>query len=140
MQILLFRADDAFLRTLTPNIEHLFPDCPKRITVCSNKSVFRISIFFSVAIGRARDRGLLEMRVPFRDYDYGDFYPKDLLEECDYEDILSPAETAFLARTKDVAERQLGRNDVVYEDAFALDEDDDFDESDDSDSDRENVQ
>merc|ERR1719414_174403 len=93
-----------------------------------------------IAIGRARDRGLLEMRVPFRDYDYGDFYPKDLLEECDYEDILSPAETAFLARTKDVAERQLGRNDVVYEDAFALDEDDDFDESDDSDSDRENVQ
>jgi len=96
-----------------------------------------------IAIGRARDRGLMEMRVPFRDYDYADFYPKDLLEESHYEDILSAAEMAFLARTKDVAERQLGRNDVVYRDAFSLDEIDDFeieDSSDsDSDSDRETI-
>ena len=81
--------------------------------------------------------------MPFRDYDYADFYPKDLLEESHYEDILSAAETAFLARTKDVAERQLGRNDVVYRDAFSLDEIDDFeieDSSDsDSDSDRETI-
>jgi len=94
-----------------------------------------------IAIGRARDRGLMEMRVPFRDYDYADFYPKDLLEECHYEDILSSAESAFLARTKDVAERQLGRNDVVYRDAFSLDEIDDFEDDSDSgsDSDRETI-
>ena len=79
--------------------------------------------------------------MPHRDYDYADFYPKELLEESHYEDILSPSEVAFLARTKDVAERQLGRNDVVYEDAFSLDEDEDFDDEDSdgsqSDSDRE---
>lgn len=96
-----------------------------------------------IAIGRARDRGLLEMRVPHRDYDYADFYPKELLEESHYEELLSPSEVAFLARTKDVAERQLGRNDVVYEDAFSLDEDEDFDDEDSdgsqSDSDRETV-
>ena len=80
----------------------------------------------------------MEQRVPHRDYDYADYYSKELLEECHYEDILSPAETAFLARTKDVAERQLGRNDVVLQDAFSLDDDDD-DESSDSDSDREEM-
>lgn len=89
-----------------------------------------------IAIGRARDRGLLEMRVPHRDYDYADYYSKDLLEECDYEDIITPAEHAFLSKTKDVAERQLGRNDVVHQDAFQVEEDDDFSDDSDSDSER----
>ena len=80
-------------------------------------------------------RKFLETQVPHRDYDYADYYSKDLLEECDYEDIISPAEHAFLSKTKDVAERQLGRNDVVHQDAFQVEEDDDF--SDDSDSDSE---
>jgi len=75
-----------------------------------------------IAIGRARDRGLLEMSVPHRDYDYADYYSKELLEESRYEDVLSPAERVFLARTKDVSQRQLGRNDVVVEEAFVLDE------------------
>jgi len=74
-----------------------------------------------IAIGRARDRGLLEMRVPHRDYDYADYYSEELLEESRYEDVLSPAERVFLARTKDVSQRQLGRNDVVAEEAFVLD-------------------
>ena len=94
--------------------------------------------FPSVAIGRARDRGLLEMRVPHRDYDYAEYYPKELLEESDYEDILSPAEVSFLAKTKDVAERQLGRNDVLFQGAFQVDDDDDLiDYSGGSDSDSE---
>lgn len=90
-----------------------------------------------IAIGRARDRGLLEMRVPHRDYDYADYYSKELLEECQYEDILSQEEQAFLSKTKDVAERQLGRNDVLFHDAFQLDDDDDDIFSEDSDSDSE---
>ena len=48
----------------------------------------------------------------------------------------SPAEYAFLSKTKDVAERQLGRNDVVHQDAFQVEEDDDFSDDSDSDSER----
>lgn len=84
-----------------------------------------------IAVGRARDRGLLEMRVPQRQYDYADFYPKELLVEVNYEDVLSPEEKSFLSRTRDVAERQLGRNDIRvdedYEDVRDDGSDDDSD-------------
>jgi len=88
-----------------------------------------------IAIGRARDRGLLEMRIPYREFAYDDYYSKELLEECDYEDILSPAEKGFLNQTSDVAQRQLGRNDIIIEDAFQVGNERDL--SDDSDSDSE---
>jgi len=75
-----------------------------------------------IAVARARDRGLLEMRIPDRDYDYRDFYDPALLEEVGYTDLLTPAEIQFLAKSRDVADRQLGRNDVTLDDEFDPDD------------------
>lgn len=35
-----------------------------------------------VAVERAWDQGLLEFDVPFREFDYAEYYPKELIENC----------------------------------------------------------